>query len=530
MFAKPGLIVAASNFLYPAKIRALGAKTVYMDINFHRRIGTPTAPIGTVAAIDRANKLYDYAAASMRCAHPYIALNELFGAATATPWSPNNAQYRSDVLTYMKTLAARGARPLLMLSARPYTGGDAADWWRQAAQYGDIIREDYFGAPFIYKQGAVAANRYLRQSFRRAAEDLLAIGIPAKKIGLMVGFQTTPGQGGRENLQPATAWYDTVKWQALSARQVARELGLGSIWSWGWEAYSDAERDPAKQGAACVWLWVRSPKFCNGPRAAGAGFDASLTEGQITLPQGVQCVLDRRRMSSFAINDIARVTGDRELAFSTLFQRLVTSGSVQVSGRDLAAAERAVVSSRFGGNGAGYRAALGQAHASQSVAAGVLADELRRARIEARLRVSYPSASDVTDYFQTYGAAQARAVQAKPAPWWLNGRKQGIALASSAPFAVMKIPAGKWTPVWTTGGIVRVRPLARPRTLASVGLGPARQAIVASLRQLARDQAFDAWSLRVQRSSERRVVCLRDDFPQLEAADLTEYLPFLELR
>jgi hypothetical protein len=136
----------------------------------------------------------------------------------------------------------------------------------------------------------------------------------------------------------------------------------------------------------------------------------------------------------------------------------------------------------------------------------------------------------VTDYFQTYGTTQARMVQTKPAAWWLNGRQQGIALASSAPFAVMRIPSGKWTPVWTTGGIVRVRPLGRARTLASVGIGPARPAIVASLRELSRSQRFDTWSLGVQRSAERRTVCLRDDFPELEVADLTEYLPFLELR
>src|SRR5262249_28781757 len=165
---------------------------------------------------------------------------------------------------------------------------------------------------------------------------------------------------------------------------------------------------------------------------------------------------------------------------------------------------RAVVSSRFGGNRAAYRAALAQAHAGESVARGVLADELRRARIGARLHVSNPSASDVADYVQTYGATQARARQTKPARWWLNGRKQGVALASSAPFAVMRIPSGKWTPVWTTGGIIRVRPLGRPRTLAAVGLGPARSSIVASLRELARSQRFDTWSLGAQRSAERR--------------------------
>src|SRR5207244_3961972 len=138
-------------------------------------------------------------------------------------------------------------------------------------------------------------------------------------IGLMLGFQTTRGQGGREGLEPARAWYEVVKWQALSAREVARELGLGSIWSWGWEAYSDAERDPDKAGAACVWLWARNHKLCNGPRAAGSGFDASLTDGQINFPRGVQCKLDGRTMTSSELTRLAHMTGDRELSYSALF-------------------------------------------------------------------------------------------------------------------------------------------------------------------------------------------------------------------
>ena len=92
-----------------------------------------------------------------------------------------------------------------------------------------------------------------------------------RPIGLIVlpGIlaASVPVTAGPRGLQPAVAWYEVTKWQALAAREVARELGIGSIWSWGWEAYSAAERDPEKAGAACVWLWTRDPKLCNGPRA-----------------------------------------------------------------------------------------------------------------------------------------------------------------------------------------------------------------------------------------------------------------------
>jgi len=530
LFARPGIVVAASNFIYPARIRALGARTVYMDINFRRRIGTPTAPIAPDVVVDRANRIFDYAAASLHCARPHIALNELFGAGTAPPWSPGNAQYRSNVLLYLRTLAARGARPFLLVSTRPYTGGEAADWWRAAAQYADLVREVYVSATNIYRQGVLRGNRSLRQYFRRAAADLLAIGIPAPKIGLMLGFQTTPGTGGREGLQPASAWYKVVKWQALSARTVASELGIGSVWSWGWEAYSAAERDPDKAGAACVWLWTRSPKLCNGPRAAGTGFDDSLTDGQIDFPRGVQCKLDGRTMSSFTLARLARVTGDRELTYSALFERLVESGSSEVTGKDLHAAEQAIVSSRFGGRQAGYRGALARAGANVALARGVIGDEIRRARIMLGLKAGNPSASDVSDYFAGYGTTLAREVEAKPAPGWLNGRKRGLVLASSAPFAVMKLPTGKWKPVWTPAGVIRVRALGPARPLSAIGLDAARPAIVGALRGLARSTALEGWTLRKQRQAQARALCSRDDLPQLDAVDLTEYLPFLELR
>jgi hypothetical protein len=529
LFAKPGQIVAASNFIYPAKIRALGAKTVYMDINFRRRVGTPTAPVAPEVVVDRANRLFDYAAASLRCNRPYIALNELFGARTVPPWSAGNAQYRSNVLLYMRTLAARGARSFLLINGRVYTGGEAADWWRQAAGVADLVREVYFPSPAIHRQGAVRGNRALRMSFRRAATDLLAIGVPPRKIGLMAGFQTTPGNGGREGLQPAQAWYETVKWQALSVRTVAKELGIGSVWSWGWEAYSNPERDPDKAGAACVWLWARNPKLCNGPKVAGQGFDDSLTEGQVDFPRSIQCKLDNHTMPSSQLGRLARVTGDRELAYSALFQRLAESGVVTVKQKEILEAERAIISSRFGGR-SGYRAAIARAGASLAVARGVIGDELRRARISSTLRVGNPSSEDVSDYFASYGTTLSRTVETKPAVRWLNGKARGVALASSAPFAVFKLPIGKWTKVWTPGGTVSVRALSRPRPLSAVGLAAARPSIVAALRELARSSALETWTLRLQRKAQARALCTRDDLPQSDAVDLSDFLPFLELR
>ena len=70
----------------------------------------------------RANRLFEYAAQQSSCSTPWIAENELSGAGLETPWSTTNAQYRDNVLVYLKTLAARGARPFLLVSSAPYTG------------------------------------------------------------------------------------------------------------------------------------------------------------------------------------------------------------------------------------------------------------------------------------------------------------------------------------------------------------------------------------------------------------------------
>ena len=144
LFARKGVIAAASNFISPPQLRARGAKTVYWDLTFQKRVGTPAEPADPSTIDDRAQRLYDYAVASTGCAKPMIAENELFGAWEPAPWTRSTARYRADVLAYLQELHARGARPVLLLSSSPSTDGEAADWWRQVAQVADIVREVYF--------------------------------------------------------------------------------------------------------------------------------------------------------------------------------------------------------------------------------------------------------------------------------------------------------------------------------------------------------------------------------------------------
>src|ERR671936_1930758 len=179
-FAQRGVIAAASNFISPPQLRALGAKTVYWDMYLPRRIGTPLQPFDPGLVIDRANRLYDVASMSSDCTQPIIAENEMSGVSTITPWSAANAQYRRNLLIYVQTLAARGAHPVILVPSVPYISDEAGDWWRQLAAYADIVRESYFAAPTIAKEGPREGSRTLRMFFRKRVAEFTA---PASRPG-----------------------------------------------------------------------------------------------------------------------------------------------------------------------------------------------------------------------------------------------------------------------------------------------------------------------------------------------------------
>jgi hypothetical protein len=528
-FARPGIIAAAANLVYPPQLRERGAQTIYWDMYLNNRVGTPSAPKDPSTIVDRANRLFDYAVQSTGCATPLIAENELFGASLVTPWSATNAQYRANVLLYLRTLAARGARPFLLISSRPYTAGEAGDWWRQVAEVADLVPEVYFPAPAIHKLGPIVGNRRLRVAFRNAVLAFTRLGIPARKLGVMLGFQTGKGAGGREGLEPAYAWHQVVKWQALSAKQVVAEWRIGSVWSWGWGHWGTAPADPDKAAAACVYLWTRSRTLCNGPAAAGPEFEPSLAEGQINLPRGIQCQAGRRQITADAVTRLQALTGDRQLALTVLFARAVERTVSRPSARRVLAAERTVIALRFGGDAGAYRAALAQAGASVQLARGILGDSLRRAEIEAGLYVRPPSARETSAFYLAFPELLARPVKVTPAPWWLGGRRVGIALSSLAPERVFKVKTGRTASVRALDGIYTVQTLGEPMPLGALPLERARPAISAALTAFARGEAFERWTAARQTEALRNTICQRDDMPAPGPVDLATFLPFLSL-
>jgi hypothetical protein len=515
IFARPGIVAAASNFIVPPQLRAAGAKTVYFDLYLNQRVGTPSKPADPGVIQERADKLFDTAAASSQCAQPLIAENELFGSQLPTPWTPTTQQYRANVLAYLQRLAERGGRPFLLLSSRPYTHDEAADdWWRQVAQVADLVPEVYFNGPAISKLGPVGGSRRLRATMRSRVEDLVQIGIPPSRIGIMLTFSSTPRAGGREGLQPLGKWLDVVKWESLAARQVSAELGVASIWSWGWAAFNPAGNDPDKPKAACTWLWTRDHSLCDAPALAGSELDQSLDVGA-TLPAGTMCLLGKTRLLASDLAALTRLTGDRDVAFTAEFQHAVLESAKPVAAAAVDRAERDVIADRFGGKRAAYGAALRLARVTPALAREILADELRRQAVERTLAFRAPTAGQVQQWLDQHAATLARAIR-------IGGRTSLVLAPSDRVFALApgetaKIDGEKVTAVGEAA------PLASfPASLAA----PVARARLA--RELA-DDAFATWVRRRENQSLQALACRRDQAPQPDAVDLTDWAPFLGL-
>ena len=532
VWGRPGLIAATEGgTTVPKKLRSYGVQTIFWQMRLGDIAGTTAKPKDPATIPAAAQRLYEKAVDTAGgCGTPLVALNELNGPGTTTPWTSSNTQYRANVLELMRQLAARGARPFLLLPSAPYTkSAGAADWWRQAAQYGDIVPEIYFSGPSMWRQGPIAASRLMRRSLRQAVRNLSSLGIPTSRIGLMLGFQNSPG--GRSGLQPASAWYQVVKWEALAARQVARESGIASVWSWGWATFSaDTSGDEEKRTAACVYLWARAADLCDGPAAAGQGFDASVTAGQIdALPSGVQCSAGDLTIPTASLDALTQVLGDRDLAFSALLQRLVEEQETAVASEDVAAAERMTIALVYGGSGSAYRDALGQLRSSRATGRALIADDVRRVRIQAALGSVAPTETAVRSFYRSYPTRLVREVRVQTLPWWLGGRKRGYALQGVAPDRIFSLATGVPTTIWTSHGAVLVTPLGETDALGALPLALARTPIQTGLRWFSQGDAFDRWTAARQAAALKSIVCARDDLPEVGAVDLASHVPFLAL-
>ena len=379
VLARPGVVVASSGTTVPKYYRDHGAATMYWVLHLGQFVGEPADPADPASIAAAADKLYAKAVDSSACATPWIALNELFASGLPTPWSPRNATYRADILAFMQKLHDRGARPALLVQGSPNTDGDAAEWWRQAAQTGALVYESYYDARNILAAGTVIGTRRMRIGERTTIHQFEQIGITPDRLGIMLGFHSaqTAGIGGRQGLEPREAWLRVVKWEALEAAQVAKDERLGSVWSWGWGTFGPESVDADKAAAACVYLWARDRSLCDAPSLAGAAFNVSKVEGQIVVPKGAVCTFAGGRVWQASVKRLAALTGDPQVALTALFARAALSREVTVPRRQILAAEQATVARAFHGNAAAYRRALAQRHATVEI--GTCGDRRRAA-------------------------------------------------------------------------------------------------------------------------------------------------------
>lgn len=530
LFARPGVIAAGSSPTVMPQLRAAGAATVYFDLKMKDRVGTPTDPFGLETVVAESDERFDRAVVRTGCPTPIIAENEFFAVDSPALWTAEQAaRYEKNVLTMMQTLASRGAHPYLLVPHKVAIGSIAPSWWRRLAKYGTIVLEVYPSARKVYAQGAIAGSRQVRQALRRAITNLTSIGVRPTKVGVMLGFHVASRSSGRDGLEPASAWWRVVKWQALAARQVARETSIDSIWSWGWGGGA-AAYDPDKETAACVYLWTRSSLLCDALPLAGPDFDSSLSEGQLKLPRGTRCLVGSRRLTHAQVAALARVVKDQDKALSLLYARAVESAETKVSKARVLAVERAIIALRFAGRASSYRRALAGAGASQSIARAIVSDELRERTLSASLRVRTPSAGDIRRYYRDHAGQLVRPVRVRPAASWLGGRTSGYALASRSPHALYRFATGSENTLQTVVGRYEITPTEATTTLGHLPLPVVRNAIRAALVEAARRDAYAIWSVREQKVGLRRTSCAGDRMPLLRVIDPSGRLPFLSLR
>ena len=348
MFARPGVVVAGSGADYPERARAAGAKTVYWDMYLSSRVGTPMKPADAAGLPAKAQRVFDFALLSAGCADPVIVMNELFGASTPTPWTPTTARYRANVLAWARLLKEKGGHPLLLVSSEPFTGGDAGVWWRELAEVADIALEKYFNAPAIHKAGPELGSRRMRTSMRDSLAKLVSVGVPPAQLGVVMAFQTRRGSGGREGLEPAGAWFEVAKLQALAAKHIAREFRLGYVVSWG-GASSTSRRATRTSSAPAASGSGRAARRCAVRRSARALRPRSRRRAD-RPPRGVRCALGAATITTNEIASLARVTRDADAALTILFARLVQQQATAIGPGDVRAAERVIVQRRFGGS------------------------------------------------------------------------------------------------------------------------------------------------------------------------------------
>ena len=211
---KPGLVLAFnSGTEKPAAARAAGAATVFFDLNFNNRVGTPTAPRDPATMIERADRAYrvrrldhrlrhavDRRERALRCADA-DAVDRDDSPVTAPTSSPTSAGSPSGVQRVFVTIA----NP-------PLHGRRGGAVGRDLAASAVLIRQVYFTSPNVaalHKRGPLLASRACGAACARSS------AASRRSASRPTGSRSSCSSTRRSvraavRLQPSWKWFEIV--------------------------------------------------------------------------------------------------------------------------------------------------------------------------------------------------------------------------------------------------------------------------------------------------------------------------------
>ena len=216
--ARPGVVAAVSTGEYPARLRASRARRPSTGTCTSRpRVGTPTAPVDPATIEERANRLFDFAASQSGLRDAVDRAERALGRAPRDAVDAEQRAYRANVLAFVRALAARGARPFLLINSDPYTGSDeAAAWWRGSRRSRTSCRRSTSARRCSTRSGSDRRQPAHARGVPPLRRAFLTIGIPVTARG----DARVPERARHRRARGAAAGQGVVR-----GREVARALG-----------------------------------------------------------------------------------------------------------------------------------------------------------------------------------------------------------------------------------------------------------------------------------------------------------------
>ena len=187
----------------------------------------------------------------------------------------------------------QGARPAVTIANPPFTGSEAAQWWRDLAASALTIRQVFFTSPNVRDLRArpVRASRSTTPNRDARARPPLHRDRHSRRPGrARAPVQSAPGTGGREGLEPREVARDREARGARSAAGDRRAAGAFDLVMGLGHVLDGGDRQGQERGRLRLPLGAR-PEYLQRPGRRRTGFDASLTIGQLDLPADVVCTL-----------------------------------------------------------------------------------------------------------------------------------------------------------------------------------------------------------------------------------------------